>query len=335
MTRAFLTSHVAVAIYAIYAVLILATLIVWIVSRASYPPPSGEVSPGGRRRGPGGASELVARVKSWWWMISIFAFAILTYQWVATVLLAFISFLALKEYFSLIPQRRDDRMILFWAYLAIPVQYAFAYYGRFGLYMTFIPIWMFLFLPARMTIEGRTANFLRAVGTLSWGLMIAVFCLGHTALLLAKGVPQSYGAGPLLFLITLTQFNDVMQFTWGKVLGGKFIRRRIMPTVSPNKTWEGFLGGVVCTTVGAALAGPYLTPMPVAWSAGAGAMIAVAGFLGDVTISAFKRDLGVKDTSTLIPGHGGILDRVDLLIYSAPVFFHFFNFFFLSGRVLP
>ena len=106
-----------------------------------------------------------------------------------------------------------------------------------------------------------------------------------------------------------------------------------MPTVSPNKTWEGFLGGLVTTAAVAAFAGPYLTPMPRVWSAGAGAMIALAGFLGDITISAFKRDLGVKDTSQLIPGHGGILDRVDSLIYAAPVFFHFYNFFFLSGRV--
>ena len=106
-----------------------------------------------------------------------------------------------------------------------------------------------------------------------------------------------------------------------------------MPSVSPNKTWEGFLGGLVTTTLIAALLGPYLTPMPLRWSALAGLIIALSGFLGDVTISAFKRDLGVKDASSLIPGHGGILDRVDSLIYAAPVFFHFMNYFFFQGRV--
>ena len=129
MSTAFLTSHVTIAIAAIYAVLIVATLIVAAIARRKPAP------------------DLVARITSWWWMITLFAFAILTWQWLATLLLAFVSFLALKEYFSLIPQRRDDRAILFWAYLAIPIEYALAYTGRFGLFMTFVPIWMFCSCP--------------------------------------------------------------------------------------------------------------------------------------------------------------------------------------------
>jgi phosphatidate cytidylyltransferase len=173
-------------------------------------------------------------------------------------------------------------------------------------------------------LGGQTDGFLHAVGLLSWGLMITVFSLSHTALLLAYGVRHGGGAGPLLFLVGLTQFNDVAQFTWGKLFG----RHTIVPKVSPKKTWEGFIGGLLTTIVIATLVGPYLTPMPRLWSALAGALIAGSGFLGDITISASKRDLGVKDSGTLIPGHGGILDRVDSLIYAAPVFFHFLNFFF-------
>jgi phosphatidate cytidylyltransferase len=197
--------------------------------------------------------------------------------------------------------------------------------------MVFIPVWMFLFLPARMTIAGHTDGFLRAVGTLSWGLMITVFALSHTALILKFGVNHGIGAGALLFLVALTQFNDVAQFTCGKLLG----RHKIIPRVSPKKTWEGFLGGVMFTTAAGALVGPDLTPMTTEWSAVAGFLIAISGFLGDVTISACKRDLGVKDASNLIPGHGGILDRVDSLIYSAPVFFHFMNYFFGNWPANP
>jgi phosphatidate cytidylyltransferase len=132
------------------------------------------------------------------------------------------------------------------------------------------------------------------------------------------------GLGLLFFLVMLTQFNDVAQYTWGKLTG----RHKVTPTVSPKKTWEGLIGGIATTTLLASLIGPYLTPMDFRWSALAGLIIGVSGFLGDITMSAMKRDLGVKDTGGLIPGHGGILDRVDSLTYAAPVFTHFFRYFF-------
>lgn len=308
---AFFASPVHVAIAVIYGLLIVASAITWVLR---------ELRPGEA------TTELSKRVVSWWWMITVFTVAILTDRVVSSIFLGFVSFLALKEYLSLIPTRRVDRSILLWAYLAIPVQFYFAYIGRFGLFMTFIPVWMFLFLPARITLGGHTEGFLRAVGLLSWGLMITVFSLSHTALLLSYGVVHGHGAGALLFLVALTQFNDVAQFTFGRLFGV----HKITPSVSPKKTWEGFIGGLVATACVATVVGPYLTPMPVIWSGAAGAIIAAAGFLGDVTMSSFKRDMGVKDTSQLIPGHGGILDRVDSLIYSAPVFFHFLNFFFWS-----
>jgi phosphatidate cytidylyltransferase len=132
------------------------------------------------------------------------------------------------------------------------------------------------------------------------------------------------GAGLLFFLVFITQFNDVAQFTWGKLFG----KHKISPSVSPKKTWEGFLGGVATSIVLAALIGPQLTPMDAAWSAFAGGLISVSGFLGDITESAVKRDLGVKDAGALIPGHGGILDRIDSLTYAAPIFTHFFRYYF-------
>lgn len=315
MIAGFFSTPVHAAIGVIFALLIFASAIAAILRRAA----PGEA-----------ATELSRRVMSWWVMILIFTVAILTNRVVSTVFLALVSFLALKEYLSLIPTRRVDRSVLLWAYLAIPVQFYFAHVESFGFFMVWIPVWMFLFLPARITLGGVTEGYLQAVGTLSWGLMMTVFALSHTAMLLAFGVSRGFGAGPLLFLVALTQFNDVAQFTWGKLFG----RHKIVPTVSPKKTWEGFLGGLFTTIAAAAFAGPFLTPMNTAWSALAGAIIASAGFLGDITLSATKRDLGVKDASNLIQGHGGILDRVDSLIYAAPVFFHFINYFF-GGRPAP
>ena len=281
-----------------------------------------------RWRNPGERyQELADRTESWWWMIGAFTLCVLFNQTVAVVFLGFISYLALKEYLSLIPTRRIDRELLLFAYLTIPIQYYWAAIDWYGMFIVFVPVWMFLFFPVLMAARGETQGFLRAVGMVSWGLMITVFALSHMAWLLVSGDkvnPVAGGLGLLFFLVVLTQLNDVAQYCWGKLFG----RHKITPTVSPNKTWEGLIGGVATTCLVAALAGPYLTPMDWRWSALAGAILGTAGFLGDITLSAVKRDLGVKDTGGLIPGHGGILDRVDSLTYAAPAFVHFFRFFF-------
>jgi phosphatidate cytidylyltransferase len=313
MTMVFgLPQPVVIATAGVWALLVVASLIAW----------------GLRLRGPADRyEELVRRTESWWWMIGAFTFAIAVNRTVAIVFLALVSYLALKEYLSLIPTRRIDRGLLLFAYLAIPLQYYWAAIDWYGMFIVFVPVWLFLFFPALMALRGDTQGFLRAVGTLSWGLMLTVFALSHLAMLLASGEvhnPLAGGVGLLFFVVVLAQFNDVAQYTWGKLLG----RHKVTPKVSPKKTWEGLTGGVLTTVAVAAALGPYLTPMDVAWSALAGAVIGGAGFLGDITISAVKRDLGVKDTGGLIPGHGGMLDRVDSLTYAAPAFFHFFRYFF-------
>lgn len=266
-------------------------------------------------------SELVQRVRSWWVMVAVFAIAVALDRVVSLVFLGFVSFLALKEFLSLIETRRADRRVLFWAYLAIPIQYLWVGTYWYGMFIIFIPVWVFLFLPLVMVRIGETKGFLRAAGTLNWGLMTTVFSLSHAAYLLSLPQaenPEAGGAGLLLFLVLLTQLNDVCQYLSGKLWG----RRKIVPSVSPSKTWEGLLGGIVCTVLASWLLAPYLTPLE-GWLAPAvGGAIAIAGFIGDVVMSAVKRDLGVKDSGGLIPGHGGILDRVDSLTYTAPVFFH-------------
>lgn len=271
--------------------------------------------------------ELRARLLSWWVMATVFILAMLVNKILSLFLLGFTSFLAFKEYLSLIPTRRADHRVLFWAYLSIPVQYYWVSIAWYGMFIIFIPVYMFLFLPLRMVLIGETQGFLKAAGTLHWGLMVTVFSLSHAAylLVLPEAVnPQAGSAGLLLFLVFLTEFNDVAQYLWGKLLG----RHKIIPKVSPNKTWEGFLGGLLTTTLLAVVIAPWLTPLTMTEAIFAGSVvIATAGFFGDVSISAIKRDLGIKDSGTLLPGHGGILDRVDSLTYTAPLFFHFVYYF--------
>ncbi|WP_020561804.1 phosphatidate cytidylyltransferase [Methylosarcina fibrata] len=272
-------------------------------------------------------TELRQRVRTWWLIAGGFAAAVLFNRTVSVAVLGFVSFLAFKEYLSLIPTRRADHRVLFWAYLAIPFQYYWVWTGWYGLFIIFIPVYVFLLLPMRMILIGETQGFLRAIGTLHWGLMITVFSLSHMAYMLvlpAAANPAGGRMGLLIFLVVLTELNDVAQYLWGKTFG----RRKISPKVSPNKTVAGFVGGVATTVLLAVLFAPYLTPLSFAASLAAGTLIGLGGFVGDVTISALKRDLGVKDSGSLLPGHGGILDRLDSLTYTAPLFFHFVHYLY-------
>ncbi len=269
--------------------------------------------------------ELGARIQSWWLMFFIFALAMALSPSISLAFFAFISFIALKEYFSLVPTRRADRRVLFWAYLTIPAQYALVAMAWYGMFIILIPVYAFLLLPMRMVLAGETQHFLRAAGIMHWGLMAMVFSISHVAYLLVLPQeinPVAGGAGLVLFLVFLTQFNDVAQYCWGKLLG----RHKALPSVSPGKTIEGVIGGLVTTIALAWLLAGWLTPLSSAEAIAAGALISMAGFIGDVTISALKRDLGVKDSGSLLPGHGGILDRIDSLIYTAPLFFHFIHY---------
>lgn len=273
--------------------------------------------------------ELVQRIKSWWGIIALFSAAVLMDRPAAIAFIGFVSFLAFKEFISLIPTRRIDRPVLFLAYATIPIQFLWVYEYWYGMFIIFIPVWVFLALPVRSFFTGSTEGFLKASGTLHWGLMLTVFSLSHAAYMLSlpkMNLPDAGNVGLLMFLVILTQANDVAQYVWGKSLGGP----KIVPKVSPGKTWAGFLGGVFTTAAVGYFLAPYLTPFEGAHLFVVGGIIAIAGFLGDVTMSAFKRDMGVKNSSNLIPGHGGILDRVDSLTYSAPVFFHY-TFFFYYG----
>ncbi|PIE42218.1 MAG: phosphatidate cytidylyltransferase [Gammaproteobacteria bacterium] len=269
-------------------------------------------------------SELKQRVTSWWWMIGILYVAFV-FDFII-ICLALISFLALKEFFSIVPLRHADRNAVFWVYLSIPIQYYWIATGWYTMSLIFIPVYLFLFIPMRMVIIGETAGFIRSAATLHWGAMLSVFSLSHLAMLsqLKDVRVDAGGLGLVLLALLLTQFNDVMQYVCGKTFG----KRKIIPKVSPGKTWEGFIGGMLCTTVFAMCLGPFLSVMTVGNSLIAGLLIAIAGFFGDVVLSSVKRDLAIKDSGHLIPGHGGILDRMDSLTFAAPIFFHYYYYYF-------
>lgn len=268
--------------------------------------------------------ELTLRIRTWWVIIVLFSLAILSPHWLALTFFALVSFMALKEFLTLAPSRQTDRMPLLWMFIAIPINYWLIGINWYGMFVVFIPVYAFLFLPVRMVIAGDTQGFLRFVSQHHWSLMTTVFAFSHVAFLLVlPDDGKQTGALLVLFLVGLTEFNDIAQYLWGKSIG----RIKVMPKVSPNKTLAGLVGGVVTTTLMAAVLGPVMTPLNLPLSLLAGFIIGLSGFCGDVVMPAIKRDIGVKDSGTLLPGHGGILDRLDSLIFTAPVFFHFIRYF--------
>jgi phosphatidate cytidylyltransferase len=266
-------------------------------------------------------TELRLRIQSWWWMIAIMFFVFIFSHSATIIFFAFLSFIALKEFLSIVPTRLSDRRVIFWLYLSIPLQYYWVSIEWYGLFVIFIPVYIFLFIPMRMVIIGETEGFIKSAGVLHWSVMLTVFSVSHLAylLVLPEKNQSAGGVGLVLYLLFMTQFNDVCQYIWGKLLG----KHKIIPKVSPNKTWEGFIGGLLTLTLASSLIAPYLTPLNWLEGIGAGLIICLGGFFGDVVISSVKRDLKIKDSGNLIPGHGGILDRIDSLIYTAPLFFHF------------
>ncbi|MBC7667170.1 MAG: phosphatidate cytidylyltransferase [Gemmatimonadaceae bacterium] len=272
--------------------------------------------------------ELRQRIASWWVMVALLAGALLV-GWQATVVVfALISFMALREFLSLAPIRKEDRPAILAAYLILIAAYGFVAADQYMFYLVFIPVWTFLGLPFLMAMLGQTRGFLTTAATFHWGLVTCVYNLGFAAFLMRTPASEPLPAGAaglVFFLLLVTEFNDVAQYVFGKLLG----RHKIAPTVSPNKTWEGFLGGWLATALLIWFVGPVFTPL-----AGLGLLVVavtlpVAGFAGDVTMSAVKRDIGVKDTSHAIPGHGGVLDRADSLTFTAPLYFHLLALFAL------
>lgn len=276
--------------------------------------------------GKAAVANLNARINAWWVMAIFVIAAVAAGEMVTVVLFGLVSFLALREMITLTPTRAGDHRTLFWVFFIItPLQYYLVAIEWYGFFSIMIPVYAFLFIPLRSILAGDSRNFLERIAKIQWGLMICVYCVSHIPALLSLDVPgyQGQSVKLLVFLIVVAQISDVLQYVFGKTIG----RRRVAPQISPNKTVEGFIGGILSATLlGAGLW--WMTPFTLAQAAGMSLMITLLGFAGGLTMSAIKRDSGVKDYGNIIAGHGGMLDRMDSLCFAAPVFFHIVRFFF-------
>ncbi len=180
-------------------------------------------------------------------------------------------------------------------------------------------------------ISGRALNSsLSDSGILSLGVLYVGFTLGHLPLTRAL----NDGSALIFFLLLVTWLGDTGAYAAGKTLG----RHKLAPTISPNKTVEGLIGGLLLAVLGAYAAKltflPMMTPVDcLVLGLGLGAV----GALGDLVESAMKRSAGVKDAGHLLVGHGGFLDRLDSLLFTAPAFYYYLTYVkgVTAARVLP
>ena len=281
------------------------------------------------------------RLRAYWLMCAILTAALLFPWTIATVLLFFgVSFWALREFITLTPTRMGDHRTLFWVFFAFtPLQYLFVaqlevgverYINWYEMFFLAVPVFGFLFIPTRIAIAGDSKRFLERAAKTQAALLICVYSLSYAPALLYLDFVHSDGSawngdapGVLFFFIVLVQLGDIFQYAWSHFLG----RHVIAPAIHSSRTWEGFFGGVISTAmIGSLLF--WATPFSPGEAALMSLAIAVMGFAGTMTLSAIKRDRGVKDYGTLVRGHAGVLDRIDSLCFAAPIFYHLARAFF-------
>jgi phosphatidate cytidylyltransferase len=272
-------------------------------------------------------ANLNSRTNSWWIMVIILLTALSVGHLGATLIFAGISFLALREFLTLTPTRSADHLGLFVSiFIVLPFQYWLVHTAWYGMFAVMVPVYAFVLIPMLATLAGDVTDFLERSARTQWALMVCVYFISHIPMLLTLNVePLRMGpAGLVLFLVTVTQGSDVFQYVWGKLCG----KRPIVPKLSPKKTVEGFVGGVLtASALGACMF--RLTPFTPVQAALVALVLCVMGFFGGLVMSAIKRARGVKDWGTLIEGHGGMMDRIDSLCFSAPVYFHLLRYFFV------
>ncbi len=306
-----------------------------------------------------------SRVRAWWMIYTILvATFLIPGTWATVTLFGLISFWALREFITLTPTRMSDHRALFWVLFLFPlVQFVLVGMGHefYGLYSILIPVYGLLFVPARIAIAGDYKRFLERVAKIQTALLICVYALSyapallHLDLLTLKDQPPAAGAemesdglevdeqpvpppetvwkpwtgstaGLLFYFILIAQLSDVFHYAWDRMLGS----RVIAPAINPSKTWEGLFGGMATTAIAGFLLS-WVTPFTLWQSACMALVIALMSFAGSMTLSAIKRDRGVKDFGTLVVGHAGVLDRIDSLCFAAPVFFHLTRYFFTNA----
>ena len=176
-----------------------------------------------------GYLELKQRINSWWVMVGVVFTALMIGPNASLIFFTILSFIALREFFSILPVRVTDRRLILALYLAVPLQYYWVGMGWYGMFIVFIPVYLFLLIPFGLLMLGETKGFIRAVGSYQWATMTTVFAISHVAYLLmlpAEENPAGGGVGLVIYLVQkVRQPQDCAGHQPEQDLGGLYRRR--------------------------------------------------------------------------------------------------------------
>src|SRR3989449_8936737 len=293
---------------AVAALLLLAPLLIFSTTRAAK-------STAEKRK------ELWYRYRSWIWLVLCILIPILAGAFWTILAVATLSLLCYREYARITGLFRE-RTISFIGVIGILLITFAELDNWYRLFVALFPLTVALIAIGGL-IPDQPKGYIQRVG-----LGVLGFALFGSALGNLGNMANDWNYRPILLLIIFAvELNDIFAYICGHLFG----HRKFVPNTSPNKTVGGALGAIALTAPLFAIGAHFVwfgtaldTPVRLV---GLGIIVSVVGQFGDLMLSSIKRDLGLKDTAKLIPGHGGILDRFDSLILVAPAVFHYVNYF--------
>lgn len=249
-------------------------------------------------------ADVPLRVKTWIYIILVFAEGI-SHPFLMKLFVAWITYQAMSEILTLykINYRKIISASVSFIQFCLLCNFGIELYLLYA-FLLIINILVYLIIT-KLALKQIVGSF--------FGLAFCLLAFAHL-----EYIREDFsGIKTIIFVVVVTELNDVFQYLMGKFFG----KRKIVPSISPNKTVEGFVGGVFLTVILSNILGYFLLSSSIFGNTVLGFVLGIFGFFGDVLMSVIKRDANVKDTGKLLPGHGGLLDRMDSLIFNAPLFF--------------
>ncbi|HEY6112232.1 MAG TPA: phosphatidate cytidylyltransferase [Chthoniobacterales bacterium] len=265
--------------------------------------------------------ELWDRYRSWIWLALSILLPILAGAFWAILAVALLSLLCYREYARITGLFRERTISLVVIVGILLVTFA-VLDNWYRFFLALFPLTVALIAVGGL-IADQPKGYIQRVGLGVFGFALFGCALGHLGY-----IANDWNYRPILLLIVFAvELNDVFAYICGHLFG----RRKFVPNTSPNKTVGGAIGAIILTTPLVAIIAHFIWADSALDTStrliGLGLIVSIVGQFGDLMLSSIKRDLGLKDTAKLIPGHGGLLDRFDSLILVAPAVFHYVGYF--------